>query len=70
MENYNCQGSIDSTYGAAAYGSCTPTVGAPNTGVQAFMTSSSLFIILPLAFLIFLTLTTIAIKKYKRSRAS
>lgn len=39
MQNYNCDSSVDNSYGATSYGNCTSQVGVPNTGLPAALAS-------------------------------
>lgn len=71
MANYNCSDSIDNTYGAGSFGTCTGTtqsVGAPNTGVfQQIVESGGFTIVAPLIVAILVTaVVTVAIKLRKR----
>ncbi len=73
MQDYNCNGSIDSSYGASAYSTCTSTVGAPDTGTaQATIASGGFTVLLPVAIaLILVTIASIIMRrKKKRSRRS
>lgn len=68
MQEYNCQGSVDSSYGASAYSTCTSQVGAPDTGaLQSFLASGSLGIILPLGVVVILV-SVITIVRRRKAR--
>lgn len=69
MQDYNCTGSIDSSYGASAYGTCATQVGVPNTGpFQSFYTSPWLDVALPVIGIVIITATSILIAKWRRKR--
>lgn len=71
MQDYNCTGSIDSSYGASAYGTCTTQVGVPNTGpFQSFYTSPWLDIALPVLGIMIITVASVLIAKYRKKRAT
>lgn len=71
MQGYNCTGSVDSSYGASAYSTCTSQVGAPETGFfQPLFASAALQIALPLVAAIALTLVaTIVVRRRKKRSA-
>lgn len=68
MQEYNCNGSIDSSYGASAYSTCSAEVGAPSTGFfQPFFSGGSFEILLPLAMsVVFAAVATIVVKRRKK----
>lgn len=66
MDAYNCNGSIDNSYGAGAYNTCTTTVGSPNTGVQAVTPYITFF--LPLTFLIVIIIIAIVVMHMRKKR--
>lgn len=68
METYNCIGSIDSSYGAGAYNTCTATVSSPNTGVGASTPYIAFF--LPLAILIVMVVIATVVMRLRKKRKS
>lgn len=73
MQGYNCEGSIDSSYGASAYSTCgtASSVGAPDTGFfQPLFASGSLEIALPLISAVLLAVIATAAVKRRKKRAA
>lgn len=74
MDTYNCPDASNSAYGAGGYGTCTTSVGAPNTGFFAPLTDGGSFtIVAPLAaevLLVVIALVLMARRKHKKSSSS
>lgn len=71
MDSYNCPDANNSAYGAGGYGTCTTSVGAPNTGFFAPLADGGGFTIIAPLFagilLVAVALVLMARRKHKKS---